>query len=469
MDVKNIINCFQTNGISYPPEFSTVEKDGCIKVYEGIYNKNLEKIDALVRYGSNNGFSNDLKNTITKLTKLTVKICQEKKAKKHEKYISESEKIYIEGEKCMKDKSVQFDMVAKVNLHIDKYISGMEVLISMDVAEDRKPVLVKGIDKCKELKKILADVMNNSTQSALDQAKSIILELQEWSVVVANKMHDDSDLIYLDKAIEVAKQWKDNREVVKTGMFVKNNKVEDISALDFYEDNLSMIGKSNVVLREIDIFKNNLAEYKEMAIGNGVEDLKEKLQAKKDEKAKFEAEKNELVVKFQNGEISKMDLYQECVDIDQQVNDIKEDIEDLKFEIENKKDSSRFTSKVVSILESLNNQVLEYKADPIYLALLGEELDFNKLTQVMRGAGTDADIEYVLGVQRILDRVKDRRRKMDVIFVEETARKLNARHEKHRKERQERLDAQIKERNDQMVENQAKADEYLANLLGNTQ
>jgi len=468
MDIKNIIGCLNANGISFPPEFATIEKDGCINVFEGLMQTNLERIETMVRFGSNNGFNSDLKNDITKLVKLTCKISQEKKVKKHEKYVIESKNIYSEVERNMKEKGAQFDMVKEVNTHIDNYILGMEVLLNMDVAQDRKPVLEAGIEKCKLLKKTLGETMNTSTNSALNYAKDIIAELQDWADIVANKMHDESDLAILDKALEIANTWKNNHEGVKTGLFTRSNKAKDISELYFKEDNLSMIGKSKVVQREIDIFKQNLSEYKSAVCGDAGEELKKTLDNKKQEKAKLEAEKKELVVQYKNGEISKMDLYEECVDIDQQIDDLKEDIEDIKMDLEEKKMDTRSTGKVLQTLESLNNQVLSYKADPIYFALLGEELDFSKLTKVMRGAGTEAEIDYVLDVQSILDRVKNRRQKMDSSMVRITREKVREKTLQRRAERQARLDEQMKERAQEREQNKDIADDYIANLLGET-
>ncbi len=469
MELKNIIECLQSNGISYPPEFANIEKDGCIAVFAVLLQDNLTRIDKMVRYGINNGFSSDVKANITKLTKLSCKISQEKKAKKHDKYASESQKIFAEVEKMMKEKEEQFDMVEKVNKHIDNYILGMNVLMGMPVAEDRKNVLREGVEKCKQLKKILSEVMNNSTTNALDYAKEIIAKLQTWADIVANKMHDETDLPILDDAIVIAENWKKNHDVVKNGgLFSKGNKVKDISELEFKEDNLSMIGKSREVLREIDIFKQNLDEYKTAMGSDSVETVKKSLEGKKEEKAKLEQEKKDLVIKFQNGEISKMDLYEECMDIDQQLDELKEDIEDLKYELDDKKTDYRSTGKVIETLEALNNQVLSYKADPIYFTLLGEELDFAKLTKVMRGAGTEADIDYVLDVQSVLDRVKERRRRMDTSMVQITKDKLREKTLRRRQERQERLEEQMNARQQERQENQSKADDYIASLLGQT-
>ena len=469
MEIKNIIECLQTHGISYPPEFVNIEKDGCIAVYTMLLQSNLERIDKMVRFGVNNGFSSDMKANIAKLIKTSCKISQEKKPKKYDKYLMESEQTYSKVEKVMKEKGGQFDMVEKVNKHIDTYINGMSVLMGMHVAEDRKNVLQEGIDKCKQLKKILGEVMNNSTTNALDYAREIIAKLQTWADIVANKMHDETDLPILDEAILVAQNWKKNHDVVKNGgLFSKGNKVKDISELEFKEDNLSMIAKSKEVQREIDIFKQNLEEYKTATSNGSSEAIKKSLEEKKEEKAKLEAEKKALVVKFQNGEISKMDLYEECIDIDQQIEDLKEDIEELKIDLSEEKTDLRSTGKVLETLESLNNQVLKYSVDPISFALLGEELDFVKLTKVMRGVGTEAEIEYVLDVQSVLDRVKARRQIMDEKMVRSAREKIREKTLKRREERQARIEEQMKERGQERVQVQAQADDYIASLLGQT-
>ncbi|MBR5439355.1 MAG: hypothetical protein IKV61_03970 [Clostridia bacterium] len=468
MDIKNIVNCFEANGIVYPREFITIEKDGCDKVFEDVYKKTLKRIDALVRFGSNNGFNADLKTGIAKLVKIMCTISKEKRVKLHDKFLAESNKIYSEMGNSMKEVNVQFDMVGKVNTYIEKYKLGMEVLLDMDVASDRKTVLHKGIEKCKQMQSILADVMNNSTASALEQAKEIIKELQAWADIVANKMHDDADLIHLDKAIAISKQWKNNREVVKAGMFGKTNKVADIKELEFLEDNLSMIGKSRDATREIGIFMQNLKEYKEQVVGNGPEKIKEEIELKKEESSKLKAKKDDLVVQFQNGEISKMDLYEECMDIDNEMADVKEDIEDLQYKYNNDKEAYRLTKKVLDNLNSINSQVLEYKADPIYFGLLADELDFSKLTRVMRGAGNTEDVDYIFDVQSILDRVKDRRRKIEREMTDAIRKRHEARNAERRQERQARLSAQMNGRENERSETEAMAEDYINQLLGQT-
>ncbi|MBQ3493189.1 MAG: hypothetical protein IJA88_03695 [Clostridia bacterium] len=467
MDIKNIIGCLSSNGISFPPEFATVEKDGCIAEFDGLMKSNLEHIDSLVRYGINNGFSGDLKAGITKLTKMAVRICEEKKAKKYDKLSAELAKINKEVDRGVKVKEDQFDMVGEVNKHINTYIKGTNVLLGMDVASDRKHILVKGNEKLNEIKQVLKDVTDVSTTDALEHAKVIIGELQEWSDVVSDKMHDETDLEILDKALEHAKSWKNVHTAVKTGLFVKSNKVKDINEIVYKDDNLGMIAKSESVINDINIFMNNLEDYKNAMQTHALstDDAEKELQAKKDEKTALSAKKKELVVQFQNGEISKQDLYDECIAIDEQVEDLNEDIEELKMDIEDAKSDKRSTGKVLATLESLNQQILQYRADPIYLSIIGEELDFARLTKVMRGAGSESDIDYVLDVQTILDKVKEKRRERDRV-VNEGGRNLRQLRNQRRKEARMERRASMQKDPTVVEKEQQQQDDYLANLLG---
>ena len=111
---------------------------------------------------------------------------------------------------------------------------------------------------------------------------------------------------------------------------------------------------------------------------------------------------------------------------------------------------------------------MEYKADPIYFGLLADELEFVRLTRVMRGAGNAEDVDYIFDVQSILDRVKDRRRKIEKEMSDAIRKRHEARNAERRQERQARLSSHMNGLNNERHETEAMAEDYINQLLSQT-
>ncbi len=467
MGLKLIIDCLNENGVNYPKEFATIERDGWISDFDSLMKGNLKEIERFVKFGVNNGFNGDLKNDISDLIKLTVKVTKEKKGKKLSKFEKESIKIIKDIEKNMKNKDLQPAMVKEVLKYVDGYIKGMEAMLGMNVAEDRKSVLTKGLEKLATLKVVLGEVADESTTTALDLAKSVIGELNEWADIVASKMHSESTLAILDRAIGYAEDWKKLHKAVSTGFLKKSNKVKDIKEIEFMEDDLTMIAKSQDIIRDINIFSDNLKEYRKIAeeeIWNSEQDQKS-LAEKNAEKEELLKKKNDLVVKFKNGEISKDELYNECILIDEDIEDLNEDIEDIKISIEEKKIDARSIGNVVENLEKLNREILKYKADPIFISLIGENIDFAILTKVMRGAGTAEDIDYVLDIESILAKIKEDRKRKDEELNDAAKAFRKKRRQKWMEERKKRHEARVQSETENKAQNEKEKDDYINKLL----
>lgn len=467
MNIKSVVECLNENKINFPKEFLTIERDGCIGEYESLMKSNLEAIETSVKFGVNNGFSGDLKTNISDLIKITVKLTKEKKSKKLDKYCKESSKIIKETEKIMKNKELQPTMVKEVLKYVEAYERGMIVLLGMPVAEDRKHILKVGLDKLNALKSVLKEVADESTPAALEYAKNIVGELNEWADIVADKMHSESSLDYLENAIKQAEEWKKLHKAVKKGLFGKSNKVKDLKDIEFMEDNLTMIARSQGIIRDINIFSENLSEYRKTLEAEtwNIENDTKLLEEKVKEKEELEKKKNDLVVKFKNGEISKDDLYNECVIIDEDIVDIDEDAEDIKIGIEEKKADARSIGNVIENLEKLNREILKYKSDPIYISLIGENIDFSALSKVMRGAGTSADIDYVLDIESILSKIRDERKKKDEELNATAKAFRRKRRDKWVEERKARHESRAQEENGRAAQTEKEKDDYINKLL----
>ncbi len=466
MNLKFIIDCLNENGINYPKDFATIERDGWISDFDSLMKDNLAKIEKVIKFGVNNGFNGDLKNDILDLIKLTVKITKEKQGKKLSKFEKESIKIIKDMERNMKNKDVQPAMVKEVIKYVDVYIKGMEVMLILPVAETRKSILTKGIEKLATLKGILSEVADESTTTALDMAKSIIGELNDWADIVARKMHSEASLAILDKAIGHAEEWKKLHKAVNTGIFKKSNKVKDIKEIEFIEDDLTMISKSQDIIRDINIFSENLKEYKDMVKENTLnsEHDQKMLDEKKAKKEELLKKKNDLIVKFKNGEISKSECYDECILIDEDVQYLNEDIKDIQISIEEKKHRRRAIDNVIENLEKLNKKILEFQADPIYMSLIGEYVDFSILTRVMRGAGTTEDINYVLDIENIINKINKVRIDMETDFNANIKNLRNKRRQQWLEERTKRNEARVEVETKNKAKSEQEMDDYFKSM-----
>ncbi len=422
MDIKQMTELMSQNGISCPKGFVNVERDGCIAEYETLVKQNLEAIDVMLRYGVNNSFSGALKDSISDLCNLTVDVCKEKKPKKYAKMTAKADKIKREAEKAMKNKGNDngINIVNEVCKYVDTYINAADVLLEQ-AGEGAKAVALRAsIAKMKELRKALGEVADVSTTTALEYAKKVIGELHVWAAEAANQMTDERDLAVLDKALKYAAEWKKVNVGVQKGLFGKSNKVKDLKDIAFNPnaEELCKIAASRDIRKDINLFAENLEAYKkdvQNSILSTEADEKEIADLKK-RKAELEAEKQAIIVKYQNGEISKMDAFEECKYIDEQVGDISVDIQDLQDDLDIKRQDRRTSDALFRNIENINKTILKYKNDPAMLAYIGKNLNFTALNNVMHGICTQEELEYVLDIQADLDVIEaEARRRKDEI------------------------------------------------------
>lgn len=429
MEIRDIVSWLDVAKIKYPNNFINIEKEGCIDTYESLLQSNLKRIEEMVKYGINNGFSNKLKDNIIDLVKLTCNIPGEIKTKNYNKYETSSNSIYNSAKKEMKLDGEQIDMVEKVNTYIDSYILGMDVMLE-EAPEDRKPILQEAIAKFNQLKSILSSVGNNSTAKALEFAKAIIEKLKSWSVVVSSKMYDRMYMPTIDDALKLAEEWKNNQEIaVKDSLFSRGNRVKDISELNFVIDNLVFVGKSRNVKTNIITFQRNLDEYKKGVVDTSNDYVEQDLNKLKEERARLQAEADDIKAKFENGLITDVDAAAfEHQQLTEEIEEITEEINSLYGDYRDNRSDSRLSASILRQLNSVNNEILRYGRDRAFLGCLGDILDFAKLTNVMGGICEESDIEYVLGVRQQLDAVKEMKEKTERKVKErlESIKKVNA-------------------------------------------
>lgn len=394
-----LMEILTTNGVKCEEKFKHLKEEGyasdaCQKLSEEI----VEKIEIYARYGVNNGFSGDLKESLEELVKTAVFMSESKADKKLEKIKKDVGKTISFTDGLLKENKYM-SILGEVKKYTESSVKGASVMQKVDMASSRNDVLVDGIDKFNELDKILDDVVDDASIKAAFFANDIINKIVLWRNEVSIHMHSSATNSYLDEAIKLANEWKDIKNaVVSGGIFKKSNRAKEDQIRKFERDDFQFIAESSQVLGKVNIFVENLKEYKESIINgryNTEEEEKAVAEMEGDIKS-LKAQKQETVVKFKQGLISEDECYDDCVDIDEKIADINKDLEINRAQIHKNKRAKRAYGKVIKKLEYLNKTILGFKNDPIMLCILGGAIDYDKVTRVMQGRATDEEIAYVI-------------------------------------------------------------------------
>ncbi len=466
MDIKNVAEILKSNGVAVNSNYVHALQDGCIKEYQTLLDNIVEKVEEFARFGVNGGFSKDLKENIEKLTNLAVKITDQKNGKKVSKFNDELSKIEKETTKLMEKNPQSLNVVEEVVKYIDSYTKGANTLTKMSMAESRKGILYDSIQKLGELKTILQGVADVSTTTAGDYAKKIITDLKEWSKKVSQNMHDSNTVALIDNAINSANSWTKVKVGVSTGLFKKSNKLTSLDGISFVKDDMYMIASSEGYVEQINIFSDNLKEYKETVEGGkySTESDEKDLENKRDEIKNLNAKKMDIIAQLKNGEISKVEALEICKEIDYDVSDLNRDVNELTTTIRINKAGKRTFERVIKKLERINKVVLTYKNEPVMLSFLGQQFNFDSAVKVMRGTGTQQDIDNIINFNSTnidIKKIQETKFKNVINALNESEDKLYAGNETEQEKLYESNKAEMEKK-------KAEADDYFSSLLGET-
>ncbi len=467
MKTAKITEILTANGVKCEEKFKYIKEEGyasdaCQKLSEEI----VEKIETYTRYGVNNGFSGDIKESIEELCKTAVFMSDPKADKKLEKIKKEVGKTLSFTDGLLKENK-QMSILGEVKKYTSSCVKGASVMQTVDMANSRNAILQDGIDKFEQLDKILGDVVDDSSVQAAFYANDIINKIVLWRNEVSIHMHSSATNSYIDEAINLANQWQQLKSaVVKGGLFKKSNKAKEENIRKFEKDDFQFIAESSEVLGKVNIFVENLKDYKNSIINDryGTEEEEATVASLEAQIKTLKEEKQQAVEKFKQGQISEDECYDDCVDIDDKITDINKELEINRAQIQKSKRAKRAYGKVIKKLEYLNKTILGFKNDPIMLCVLGGAIDYDKVTRVMQGRATDEEIAYVIELN--LYNLKVERRIQD---------KLNA-----FLDSMEKIEEQFEQSylEDERVENQKQSQankirdekkaKYMEQLLGNT-
>lgn len=464
MDIKNVTDILKANGVKINANYAHVLRDGCVKEYQDLLDETVSKVEEYARYGVNEGFSGDLKDNIEALTNIAVKLTKEKNGKKLSNYTNDFSKINKETAKLMEKNAQSVNVVNEVIKYVDSYIQGAKTLAKTNSAESRKDILTQSVTKLEQLKSALLNVADVSTVTAGEYAKKIIALLKTWSKQVSIQMHDSSTVGVIDDAIAAANSWAEVKVGVSKGLFKKSNKLTSLDGINFVKDDMYMIGLSEGVLEKINIFSSNLQEYKSSVEGGryNTDADEAELEDKRNEINKLNAKKAEIVSKVKNGEMDKVEALGLCKEIDYDVSDLNRDVNELSTTVQRNKSRKRTFERVIKKLERINRIVSSYKNEPIMLSYLGQLFNFDSAVKVMRGTGTEQDVNNIINIKATIT-------DMEGVATEKFNSLINALNESDEKMYADNNVEQVKIFEQNKAENmkkEAEADDYFNNLIG---
>lgn len=395
MQIKDFIKAYTDNKISHHKQFDNVEYIGHLNDYDELYNICVKQIDECIRFGSVNGYSKQIKDTLEDLSNVLVKMCNEKNNHKYNNYKKQIHDLEQGVQKYMKENNKNSVNTATIVMEwVEVYVQACETIKTLGIGVERFPILDEAINKFKTIGNIVSECVDVASSDALEYAKEIIDLMKQTSAPISTNMYTKQTLAIIDKAIEVAKKWHED----KVGV-AKHEKPIDTSAINIKNaGDMYLIAASSEIQENIQMFSSNLKEYRDRM---NSERFNNDAQAEEAAKLKkqiddLKNEQEQLFIKYQNGEISEDDCAEKCQDIDEDIQDFEQDIKILEKEIKQNEVSFRNYNRSIKSLERINRNILKFKNDPIMISYIGQSLDFNILSRVLRGTGSDADYNWVI-------------------------------------------------------------------------
>ena len=404
MNTTGIIEILRANHVKVHAKFERVcRSEGCVTGMRDLYEEALAEISALLLQGVNcSGMTPAIRKSINKLSAMVVTISQKTTVAEHAKLQKKLGKLVG----TVKIEEGVLQMKNEVLKWIEGYRSGIEVVMQGKSVGDR----VQHLEACKArldaLETALGNIVDVTSKDALAHAQKIVNGLRQWSESLAVGTYGSMTAGQLDSVIREAKQWAAIREA-RTGLFGSRKPV-DISSIRFdveAKDRAALIriGQSKMHLENINNFQIVLEAHKESIRGfYGVEDEEAKLATHTARKAKLLDNISALQADFQNGRISGADFQDDLLDIQDEIVAIDESVEDLKERVRSKKAAYSAQQKVLDIIDDILDMIERYKdTDVETLAELGEIIDFNSLSRMIRGKSTEADEELLVTLESI--------------------------------------------------------------------
>ncbi len=410
MDNEQLIAYLNANNVEYNKAFPRAKNEGCISEYKPLFDKAYKKLEEYVLFGVNNGFSNDLREAINDITDTVIEIGKQSSMKKHDKIEKKFDEVYGKMDKDIAKKADNRpNIVDKVLIFIDNYQNSLTTMLNAPETP-RKEILELSNVKLTELRKILTEVGDVSSTTALEFATKIVEDLKKWGAVIASNMYVSTTPTMLDQSISEATAWKNTLTGIKTNLFGKpKNLAKDLSALNFTEDNFSSIGEGEIAKEMVTVFRANLETFRNSLTKErfSTEEESEEIKAKQEELKKLRAEQDQCDQDFDNGVIDASTYNSMMDDIEFNIGELNAEIADLKkYKTRVNKQSQGF-KKVLRKVITLARIIKSFEHTPRMLTYILSKIDFTKVNNVLTGIATDEDINHLLNISFVVQNVDE--------------------------------------------------------------
>ena len=444
MEFNNLVACLRENGVDVHPNFvKAYTTSGCIEAYREIFDGVVEDIADYATAAVNGtcGFNGKIRKGIKELTDLVVYISNENTPSKLTKIAEKRTKIKRKATGLMSKlsqskNSMKDELIERINF----YKAGVKYQLGRDMANDRKGILEECLEGLEEIEDALNNVIDVTSPAALDYAEQILEGLRSWEIVVAQLRHDATTPAALTKLASKAKTWAEGLVVAnKTSMFSSARKEIDITTVSFDENKISeaeplaQIGIVSPILEKVDIFRNNISDYKKhMSASENTTEVEAELAKVEAELVKLDERRAEILQKYDNGELSDEDVNDLAEELQEDIQEAEFRRDEIKAEIHDRKTNLRLSESNLKTLDGILAVVNKYReTDPGMIAYIGDLIDFDALSHIMTGT-FDVTDESALNLLEDAERIIEADKKNNLSHLREQHRTRALEHRKTR-------------------------------------
>lgn len=400
LPLEKLLDILDQNKVKYPKKFKDIERSGydsnrCERFADEI----RQSIEDLLKRGINYGFDSNLRNAIYELADMACAMSkynivlklddmQDKKQQITKKFKSNK------GEDCMAD------IKGEIIKYIDNSILGANMLINQDMSDYNKSILMTSVEMLEELREIVEDAMDNSSQDAAHRAKYVYGDpsyaLCAWRESVARGMIYDGLNKRIEEARAEAVKWTElTKEVGKR----KRAKESDIKM--YVDDMFSKMVKKDEVKEKGDAFFAKLNSFeKQFEIQKDTYDKVAKINGDIEEiQGKIAA----LIDKMDRGEL----LEEEAL---LQIEMLEEDEELKKIDRQTYRASLKMIAGTISSMKRLLTQFkrlelifnMYQRVEPNMFYAMFSNIDFNTFLDVLSYGASETQIITALSYYEIV-------------------------------------------------------------------
>ena len=400
LTLERLLDVLDDNKVKYPKKFKDIEINGydsnrCERFSDEI----RENIQDLLARGINYGFDSNIKSAIYELADMAAEMSKYNAALKLDDFKDKKQQItrkfkYDVGENNMAD------IKGEILQYIDNSIFGANMLISGDVSDYNKSILMNSVEMLEELRFIVEDTLDNSSEDAAHRAKYVYGDptyaLCAWRESVARGMIYDGLNKHLEEAGMEAVKWTElTKEVSKR----KRAKESDIRL--YREDMFSKMVKRDEVKEKGDAFFSKLKTFeRQFEIQN---DTYERISEINTDIQEIQGKIAELIDKMDSGEL----LEEEAL---LQIEMLEEDEELKKTERDSYRASLKMIAGTISGMKRLLQQFkrlelifnMYQRVEPNMFYAMFSNIDFNTFLDVLTYGASETQIVTALSYYEIV-------------------------------------------------------------------